>query len=125
MSNNDTTLCRYCGKPTRMTETGLCDPCWEADRRVEQFAKTRAGRKRLRQALRRAWPVTVKLDSTSLTVVVHKLVINFWGWPWNHWDWHMWHPKHQAARYVKMRLTIPGLTFETQGPDYKDWPPEQ
>lgn len=30
-----TVPCRYCGVPTPMTGTKLCDPCWEVARAVE------------------------------------------------------------------------------------------
>jgi len=31
-----TSNCRYCGKPTEMTGTGLCDCCWELERRISE-----------------------------------------------------------------------------------------
>lgn len=32
--NNPTVPCKYCGIPTHMTGTKLCDGCWETERRV-------------------------------------------------------------------------------------------
>jgi hypothetical protein len=35
MSNPDTVPCMLCGRPTAMTGTKRCDPCWELERRVK------------------------------------------------------------------------------------------
>jgi hypothetical protein len=34
MKNQETTPCKYCGKPTPMLGTKLCDPCWELEKRI-------------------------------------------------------------------------------------------
>ncbi len=33
---NDIVQCKYCGIPTRMVHTKLCDGCWELERRLER-----------------------------------------------------------------------------------------
>jgi hypothetical protein len=34
-----TVPCTYCGDPTDMTATKLCDQCWEVERRLPRFLK--------------------------------------------------------------------------------------
>lgn len=38
-------MCKYCGQPTAMEGTGMCDSCWEVEHRLEQFAKGVTGQK--------------------------------------------------------------------------------
>lgn len=33
--NVETVPCELCGKPTTMTGTKRCDPCWELERRIK------------------------------------------------------------------------------------------
>lgn len=35
MNCQETTACKYCGKPTLMLGTKLCDGCWELESRIE------------------------------------------------------------------------------------------
>lgn len=37
MEGQEKVPCKYCGKPTPMTGTELCDPCWEVESKVEYF----------------------------------------------------------------------------------------
>lgn len=50
----DRVPCRFCGELTlTMPEliTNQCDECWEVVSRVDAFARTKAGKERLRLAL--------------------------------------------------------------------------
>lgn len=46
-----TVPCMFCGEPTAMTGTKKCDGCWEVARRLDEFVRTEAGRKFVRQVL--------------------------------------------------------------------------
>ena len=112
----ETIPCKYCGTGTRSLGTGMCNGCWEVDHRLDEFAQTRAGRKRLRQAIRRNWPIRVDLDHTRLVVETRFFRLEVWGRPWNHWAWHWWHPTGvMPTRYTRLCVTIPGITFEVRG----------
>lgn len=43
----NTVPCKYCDKETLCVDTGMCNLCYEVDKRVNKFAKTTAGRARL------------------------------------------------------------------------------
>lgn len=45
--NPTTVPCKFCGEPTGMTGPKMCNGCWEVDRRVDEFARTQAGKDRL------------------------------------------------------------------------------
>ena len=35
-----TVPCKFCDKPTPMTNTKMCDGCWETEHRIEDFLRT-------------------------------------------------------------------------------------
>jgi hypothetical protein len=39
MSHRETVPCKFCGDPTPMLGTKLCDGCWEVSRRLEEFLR--------------------------------------------------------------------------------------
>lgn len=47
----DAIKCKFCGTPTTNYGTKMCDRCWEVDSRIDRFALTEAGQKRLIAAL--------------------------------------------------------------------------
>lgn len=51
--SGDTVPCQFCGRPTPMTGTKMCDNCWEVDRRIDDFVTSRPGLLRVHQALMR------------------------------------------------------------------------
>lgn len=42
--------CQFCGAPTHMGGTKLCNPCWEAERHIEYIAKVPKLREKMLQA---------------------------------------------------------------------------
>ncbi len=43
----ETTPCQVCMLPTMMLGTGLCNSCYEVDRRIHHYSSTEAGRERM------------------------------------------------------------------------------
>jgi hypothetical protein len=50
MIERETMPCMFCGQSTPYLGTKKCDNCWEVDGRIDDFAKTPAGQRRLLEA---------------------------------------------------------------------------
>jgi hypothetical protein len=83
-----------------MRGTMLCDNCWEVSRRVDAVARSKAGRKLLRKALRPYNPLAIWFEREPGMLHVHT---RYWVLrldgprKWAR-DWGHWRPKKAEAR---------------------------
>lgn len=88
MSDEITIPCRFCGEPTRMLGTKLCDPCWEIKRLIDArpaVVKTiLSQREELREAFEAGFYSACKYDTRHLSDEQRKSVQNA------EWMKHQW-----------------------------------
>lgn len=53
MTDLPTVPCRVCSKPTTATHLKICEPCWEVERRLDDFLQHEEGRRIVQAALDR------------------------------------------------------------------------
>lgn len=114
----ETVPCKMCDTPTTYLGTELCGSCWEVMRRVEKFAKSKAGRKHLRQMLRPYNPFAIWFEVKLGSLYIHT---RYWVLELMHprdwrWDWGGWRPKIAPAKnWTRGRCWFPIGTFDIKG----------
>ncbi|NIV34764.1 MAG: hypothetical protein GWN58_36490, partial [Anaerolineae bacterium] len=96
--------------------------CWEVERRVEGFAKTKAGRRLLWKMVWQhtwwggLWPQFIITDNC---VSVCNRYVNFHFWSPRVWEWDWAIERYKCTNWFRWAVHTPPVTFSVNG--YNRW----
>lgn len=109
----ETTKCIVCGNPTPALKAQFCHNCWEVERRLDSYLRSKKGRTRMRKRLCRRLRVWVERVEDGIALNTWYFSITLYSPHFWMWDWAWEHPK--ARNWFRLLVNCPIGDFHISG----------